>query len=373
MKRSIAAAIGVLILVVLVLGGIYASNIKAMISAGEQMSGPMPETVEIGTSSSDTWKDTLQAVGDVAAQRGALLRAEADGRLEAILFNAGDTVEAGTRLVVMDAAVEQAQLEVAQASAELAGATLRRVRELHRREGASDAELDQAEAAAAEAAARVRSLQETIALKTLSAPFSGRLGVLRLSEGQFINRGDPIVSLQSIDRVRVDFTLPQNALSQVRPGMRIEAQVDAWPDTTFAGVLEAIDPRVNPSTRTLSLQASFDNPDGKLLPGMYVRITVVPDETREVVIAPQTAIRYATFGNAVFIVHRDEEAGLDRATQQLVRLGRTKGDFVEVLEGLEAGERIVISGVFKLRDGSYVSHSDRGTMQPELDPSPANR
>lgn len=373
MKRSIAISLGILVLVVLVLGGVYASNIKAMIDAGEAMSGPNPTTVEIREAETDRWRETLTAIGSVSAVRGATLRAEADGRIEEILFEGGESVEAGAELVRLDTAVEDAQLAVAKAAAELAKATVDRVRELHRREGVSDAELDSAEAAFRQAIAQVTSQEEAIRLKTLRAPFAGRVGVQRLSLGQFINRGDELVSLQALEQVRVEFDLPQAAYSKLSVGLPVQVTSDTWPDRKFPGHLSAIEPEINPRSRNLSAQAILDNKEVNLLPGMFVRVEVIPEEDREVVMVPQTAIRYATFGNAVFVVAEEAESELLKATQRLVRLGGTRGDFVEVTEGLEAGERVVSAGVFKLRDGNYVQHNSKGTLEPELNPTPPNR
>lgn len=369
----IVLAVATLVVVVMVLGGIYASNIVTMIRAGEAMSGPMAETVQIRPVERDQWEEVVRAIGTVAAVEGAVLRAESDGRIEAILFASGETVKKGQPLLRIDSAVEQAQLEVAKATRQLAEATVTRIRELHRKSAVSDADLDAAEAQWQQSHATVRNLEAILAQRTLVAPFSGQLGISRLSVGDFINRGQEVVSLQNLDRLRVDFNLPQNQLGKVSAGMRVRLRSNAWPEAVFEGELAAIDAQIHERTRNFSGQALFDNPDGKLKPGMFVQVELVQARPRDVIMVPQTAIRFATFGNSVFVVSESEHADMEKAHQVRVELGESRGDFIEVRTGLTGDERVVTAGTFKLRDGSLVRHSDKGTIEPSLAPTPPNR
>ncbi|MCD8482847.1 MAG: efflux RND transporter periplasmic adaptor subunit [Verrucomicrobia bacterium] len=222
--------------------------------------------------------------------------------------------------------------------------------------------------------AQVANIEAVLSHKTIRAPFSGKLGVQRLSMGEFLNRGQEIVSLQAWHPLRIDFDLPQNQLFRVREGMRVMISTDAWPDHVFEGHVTALEPEIRERSRTFAVQATVDNEDGKLKPGMFVRVDLIPDVVRDVVIVPQTAVRFATFGNAVFVVEPStDHAGLQQARQQLVRLGETRGDFVEITEGLSGTEKVVTSGVFKLRNGSFVRHSEVGVLEPSLEPTPINR
>ncbi|MCC5841952.1 MAG: efflux RND transporter periplasmic adaptor subunit [Opitutales bacterium] len=374
MKLRIFFALLTLLGIVLVLGLVYASNIRLLIQSGAAAGGPPPETVEIRSVQTDRWEEVIRTIGSVSAIQGTTLRAEADGRIEEILFTPGAPVEKGDILLRINADVEQAQLAMAEAAARLAGITVRRSRDLLERQTISQAELDAAEANYAQAQAQVANINAQIDQRIVRAPFSGVLGIQRLSVGQFLNRGQEIVSLQASHPLRVDFDLPQNQLFRVRQGMRVRITTDAWPDDTFEGVVTALEPEIRERSRTFAIQATVDNEDDKLKPGMFVRAELLPDEIRDIVMVPQTAIRFATFGNAVFVVQPSEEhAGMQRAHQRLVRLGETRGDFVEITEGLSGREEVVASGVFKLRDGSFVRHSDRGTVEPSLTPTPINR
>ena len=374
MKLRIFYALLTLLGIVLVLGAIYASNIWLLIQSGSEASTPQPESVKISSAETDRWEEIIRTVGSVAPIQGTTLRAEADGRIVEILFTPGAAVEKGDVLLRLDSDMEQAQLAMAESAARLAEVTLERSRDLLRRASISQAELDNAEANYAQAMAQVNNNQALLDRRTIRAPFSGNLGIQRLSLGQFLNRGQEIVSLQAWNPLRVDFDLPQNQLHRVRKGMKVRIVTDAWPDDTFTGEVTALEPEIRERSRTFAVQATVDNQEGKLKPGMFVRVKLLPDEVRDVVMVPQTAIRFATFGNAVFVVEPSgEHEEMRQARQQLVRLGETRGDFVEITEGLSGREEIVTAGVFKLRDGSFVTHSDRGTVEPSMAPTPVNR
>ena len=267
--------------------------------------------------------------------------------------------------------MEQAQLEIAQAALELTRSNVLRMRELHSRNNVSDAELDRSEAEFAGAKATVANLQATVNKRTIRAPFTGRLGIRQLSPGDYVTKGQAIVKLQSYDEVFVDFEFPQNKISFLREGMEVRVTTDAWPGTAFTGQLTAFNPDIDPVTRSISVQATFANPDGKLLPGMFVDARVVRDTKRQVVVVPRSAVMHANYGDSVFVVKKGEDDGAESVRQQIVRLGESKGDFVEITEGLEGDEEIVSAGAFKLRNGSLISRSSVGTVEPELNPAPA--
>lgn len=369
MKRKIALAVLIVVLSLAGLGGIKALQIKAMIDSGAN-AGPWPQTVEVRSAQLLEWEQQLFSVGTVAPVNGTTVRSESEGVVREILFRPGSRVEAGAILVQMDTAVEQAQLEIAQAALELTRSNVKRMRELHSRNNVSDAELDRSEAEFAGARATVANLQATVDKRTIRAPFAGRLGIRQLSPGDYVTKGQAIVTLQSYDKVFVDLEYPQNKISFLKEGMDVRVTTDAWPDAVFTGELTAINPDIDPATRSISVQATFDNPDGKLLPGMFVDARVVQEEKRQVVVIPRSAVLHANYGDSVFVVEKGPDDSPESVRQQIVRLGESKGDFVEIKEGLEGDEEIVSAGAFKLRNGSLITRSSVGTVEPELNPAP---
>lgn len=370
MKLKILLAVTILVLIFGGLAGIKALQIKTMVESGQNM-GPFPETVEVRPVQVDLWEQRMTTVGTVAPINGTIIRSEAEGVVKAIQFRPGSRVEKGAILVQLDTEVEQAQLEVALAALKLATTNVGRTRELHERRAISDSELDKAEAEYAGAQAAVANFQATVNKRTIRAPFTGQLGVREISLGDYINKGQSIVNLQSYDQVFVDMEFPQNKISFLKEGMEVRITTDAWPDETFTGTLTALNPDVNSVTRAIMVQSTFNNPDGKLLPGMFVNVSVIRSEKRQVVIVPKSAILHANYGDTIFVVKAAEGGGPETVRQQIVRLGESKGDFIEITAGLSGGEEVVSAGAFKLRDGSLIVRSSVGTVEPQLNPTPA--
>jgi len=373
MKQKIILAVLTLLAVVGALAGIKALQIGALVRAAPP--GPPPETVGAAPVRSETWQSSLPAVGSIAAVEGTVVRSEVAGVVSRIAFVPGQHVAAGAVLVELDRSVEQANLRQAEADAELARLTLARSRELWASGTIARADLDQAVARGAEAEARVASLAASLDKKTIRAPFAGQLGVKQISIGQYVQPGDALVVLQALERVLVDFWLPQRELGQLRPGLTVRATSDADPGTAFEGRLSAIDPQVDPRTRNVRLQATFDNSERRLRAGMFVSVEVLLPETRTVLVIPATAVLYAPYGDTVFLLGDPAPGGAPgtwTVTQQIVRLGATRGDFVEVVDGLGGGERVISAGAFKLRNGQQVTLSDVGTLQPSAAPAPAD-
>ena len=369
MKVKIAAAIVLVMGIFAALAGVKALQIKTMIDAGGGM-GPPPTSVEVGAAQTDTWEQVLTSIGTIMPIKGTTIRSEADGVVREILFEPGTEVEAGTALVVLDQEVQEAQLESAIAARILTEKNLQRTRELHERQNVSDDTLDRAEAEFAIARATVENLQATIDKRTIRAPFAGKLGVRSLSPGDYISKGQPIVSLQASEQVYVEFSIPQNDLGYLSRGLEVRLKTDAWNGEVFTGKLTAINPEINPVTRSVQAQATFDNPDGKLLPGLFVNVSVVRPEKRPVVMVPKSSVVHANYGDSVFVVNGNAEGQGEVVEQRIVRLGESKGDFVEITRGLEGTEDIVTAGAFKLRDGALISRSDLGTVDPSLAPQP---
>jgi membrane fusion protein (multidrug efflux system) len=372
LKQLLFAAVGVAIAVGAI---VYAKldQFAAMGEAAQQMVQP-PETVTAMRVTRAQWEQSVASTATVSAVQGVTVSAEVGGRVAQIDFESGDSVNVGAVLVRLDTASEDAQLASAEAAAALAEADLKRVRALGKRELASQDALDSALAQVKETAAQVRNIRALIAKKTIRAPFSGRLGLRRVNLGQVLREGDPIVSLQTLHPIHVDFSVPQQELRRLRRGMEVRVAADAAPGETFRGEVLAVSPEVDPVTRSVRVRALVANPEEQLHSGMFANVEVVLPESLSVLPVAATAVLYAPFGDSVFVIERREDDQTGETTrvlrQQFVRLGAARGDFVDVVDGLQAGETVVTSGVFKLRSGMKVVVDNTLAPEPELDPRP---
>ncbi len=375
MAKKIIFTLVIVLILVGTLAGIKGLQFKTMFAQGANFVPP-PETVTTTEAKQDTWQPTLTAVGSVAAVQGVVLGAEMSGAVKNIAFESGATVRAGDLLVELDSSVEQAQLRSAMASADLARLNLERARELREKKMMSQADLDSAEAQAKQANAQIDNIRAVIAKKAIRAPFAGRTGIRQINLGQFLDNGAAVVTLQSLDPVYVNFSLPQQDLARLGVGMAVRVTTDAFPGQNFEGKLTAINPEVDAVTRNVRLQATLANPAGKLRPGMYVNVAALLSQMEQVLMIPATAVLYAPYGDSVFVVEdkKDEKTGATGKVlnQKFVRLGKTRGDFVVVTSGLEAGQTIVTTGVFKLRNGMSVVVDNKLAPSLQLAPKPAN-
>ncbi len=375
-KKIAVFALGIVVALPIVgsIAGIKFLQIRSLMAMGEQ--AEPPAFVSLGEVRQESWESLIASVGTVAAYQGVTVAAEADGTVREILFEPGSMAEAGQVLVRLDTEVEQAQLAAAQAGAELARTTLERTRELFSSNTVSKADLDAAEATVKQTEAQVENLRAVITKRTVVAPFAGRLGIRQISVGQFLNKGEQVVSLQALDPVYVEFSLPQQRLGAVGDGMIVRAKADAYPDDVFEGQLTAVNPQVDPVTRSVRMQATFKNANGHLRPGMFVTVDVVLPKAEDVLAIPETAVVYAPYGSTVFVA-TEGKAGSDGkkpmvAELRNVRLGTRRGDFVAVVSGLKAGERIVTNGGLKLRQGAVILESTLGVTEPRLNPDLPN-
>jgi membrane fusion protein (multidrug efflux system) len=297
-------------------------------------------------------------VGTLEAVQGVMVTAELKGKVENIAFEPGAKVLAGDLLVQQDISSETAQLRASEAAVKLAKITLERTRKLLTEKTVSQSEYDNADAQYKQAAAQADNIRATIAKKTIRAPFAGRLGIRLINLGQTLNEGDAIVSLQSFDPIFVNFSLPQQQLAKVRPGLTVRMTTDALPGRTIEGRITAINPAVDAATRNIEIQATAENPGEQLRPGMFVNVNVVLPTLEKVLPIPATAVLYAPYGDSVFVVEekKNEKKGQPSliVRQQFIRLGEKRGDFIAVASGLKEGETIVSTGVFKLRKGQSV-------------------
>ncbi len=370
-KRVVLALLG-LLLVVGVVGGIKALQIRAMIDQGSQFVPP-PETVTSATVESSRWGMTLQAIGSLDAVQGVTVAAEVGGKVNAIEFEAGQVVSQGAVLIQFDASTELAQLPGAEAETVLAKANLDRFTALLEQRVISKAEYDAALAGFRRALSQADNLRALIAKKTVRAPFAGRLGIRQVNLGQILREGDPIVSLQAPDPLYVNFQLPQGDLPQLRVGLPVRVGVDAVPGQSFEGRITAINPEVDAATRNIRIQATLANPEGQLRPGMFAQVEVVLPGEQVVLVIPATAVLYAPYSDSVFVIEPKEAGQEDLVLrQQFVRIARKQGDFVAVGEGLKEGERVVSTGVFKLHNGQPVAIDNSLAPEFQLNPRPQN-
>ncbi len=378
-KRVLIALLGVLVLAG-VLGGVKALQINKMIAQTAHLQQP-PEPVTTTQVVSDSWETRLTAVGSLSAVQGVTVTAELPGKVVEIPFEPGTSVAAGTMLLRQDTSAEQAMLPGAEAAVVLARSVRERTRRLLLDEAVSQAEVDAAEAKYLQALAEVENLRATIAKMNIRAPFAGRLGIRQVNLGQMLEAGTEIVTLQNLDPIFVDFLVPQQQLLQLKPGLTIRIHTDALPGKVLEGQVSTISPKVDEATRNIRVQGLVRNPGERLRPGMYVDVAVVLPQRKDVLMIPITAVLYAPYSDSVFVVEDagdQPQAGKDQPPakqlrQQFVRLGEKRGDFVEVLTGLQAGETVVTTGVFKLRNKQAVIIDN--TLQPEfkLQPDPEDR
>ena len=367
-KRMILTLLATVTFVV-ALGSVKYGQVRAAIAQASSFQPP-PEAVTTIVAAREPWATNLTAIGTVTAVQGVTVSADLPGTVARIAFESGRSVRAGEVLVQLDTSQERAQLAAAEAARDLAALNLERHRGLVEKGVTSRADFDRSGAEFKQAEARVNEILATIDRKTIRAPFSGSLGIRQVNLGQYLDAGDPIVPLQSLDPIYVDFAVPQQSVGALRAGAEVRVG-DEGGDDLAAGRITAIDSIVDEATRNVRVQAEFANADGRLRPGMFVEARVLTGAGESVVALPASAVSYAPYGDSVFLV--EEIAGPDGKTyrgarQQFVKLGGSRGDQVAIVEGVEAGAEVVTSGVFKLRNGAAVLVDN--AVQPGNSPAP---
>ncbi len=372
MKKRVILTIFGLIIVVAILGGIKALQIRAMIEQGKKFVPPA-ETVTTARVTVDEWATSLTAVGTLNAVHGVTVAAELPGKVVQIAFEPGTRIRKGALLLRQDTSSEEAQLPGAVAQVKLTRANLKRADQLFAEGIISQADHDTAVANADQAKAQADDIRATIAKKSIRAPFGGRLGIRQVNQGQILKEGDPIVVLQNLDPIYVDFTLPQQHVSQLQTGERVRVTGDALPGETIEGRVTAISPQVDAETRNVKVEATVTNRKELLRPGMFVNVALGLPVRQKVLTIPATSVLYAPFGDSVFIVEEGQgKTGGKVLRQQFVRLGDKRGDFVAVTSGLTGGETIVSTGVFKLRNGQSAVVDNRLAPPFSQRPTPEN-
>jgi len=372
-RKTIFLAIGAVGAVFLLLVLIKGLQIFTMMKAPQ---GMPPTTVSSASVKEEDWPPVLSSVGSVSAVQGAVVSTELGGTVSQVIFQSGSEAKKGDVLIKLDTSSEEAQLHTAEADLELARANLERARDLAARKVISKSELDSAESAFGQKQGTVDNMRSMIAKKQVHAPFDGQLGIRQVNVGQMINSGQQVVALTALDPVYVDFALPQQELSKLSTGFEVRVHTDALPGREFKGKLTAINSMVDAVTRNVGLQATFENPDHALRPGLFAKVELELPEKHKTLVVPGSAISYAPFGDSVFVIEKkkDEKTGKETQSirQQFVRVGEARGDFVAITEGLKANETIVSTGVFKLRNGMPVTINNDLAPKPQLNPTPVD-
>jgi membrane fusion protein (multidrug efflux system) len=314
------------------------------------------------------WPSLLRGVGELEAVEGVDVASEVAGVIITIAFQPGQVVEKGDLIIQLDATIDRAQLAALKAQEKLAQLRFERQQALARRDIASTEALDAATAELQRLRAEIEAQEEAIEQKSIKAPFSGRLGIRQVSLGQYVQPGQPLVTLQNLDTLYVDFTLPEQVYSRVEAGQTITLHVAGYPEQRFAGTITAINPKIAPSTRNFTVQGTLANPDWRLQPGMFAAVTVQLGDTREVVVLPASAITYNPYGDAVFVLQpapdSEHHAAGDGAQtvfvahRIFVKTGETRNDKVEIREGVQPDDLVVTAGQLKLRDNARVLIDD---------------
>lgn len=360
-----------LLVIVGALAGTKIMQFSAMAAAGAAFVPP-PETVTATAVTEAVWESSLSVTGSLAAVQGVTISTELASKVVAISFESGAKVKAGDLLIRQDTSTEEAQLGQLEASLALAKINLERNRELLAQKTVSQSEYDSSEAVFRQATAAADNIRALMAKKSIRAPFSGRLGLRLVNLGQSLREGEAIVTLQTLDPIYVNFSLPQQRLPLLAVGGKIRITSDAVTGGPVEGRITAIAPEVDSATRNVRVQATITNSSEQFRPGMFAQVSVLLPATGSNLVIPATAVLYAPYGDSVFVVDekKNEKSGVMEKIlrQQFVRLGSAKGDYVVVTTGLKAGETVVTTGAFKLRPGMAVTIDN--TLAPKTEIAP---
>lgn len=394
---------GVLVLVAVLAFGFYLHVRSLMANAPK----PEPETVSTIKVQRLAWQPQLNAIGSLEAVRGVDVTTESGGLVRAVQIKSGTAVAAGTLLVQLNSDADLAELKALQAAAELSATTLRRDQEQLAAQAVSQATVDTDLADLKSKRAQVARQKALIAEKTVRAPFAGQLGVTSVDPGEYLDPGEKIVTLQTLDPIYTDFIVPQNDIASLAVGMDVSVTADAFLGNTFSGNISALDAKVDLNTRNVTVRATIANPQQRLLPGMFVRTTVDVGAKKQYLTLPQAAITYNPYGSTVFVVEparqqvpadkaalagkkqqadnstpggkdkQGDQAGSSSpakpasglvAQQVFVKTGETRGDQVAILQGLKEAQEVITSGQLKLKNGTPVVIDN--SVQPPNNPHP---
>jgi len=370
-RRMTVMLISVFILLGLLVG--FNTLKTALITYFISSMGLPPATVSTMVAEEDEWQPTLSSVGNIRAFRGVDLSAETSGAVLDVFVKSGMDVKKGDLLIQLNDAADIAQLNSFKAMADLAKVINERDKQQLAIQAISKNVFDTSAADAKSKAAQVEQQAALVAKKSIKAPFSGRVGIIAINPGQYVNAGDKMLTLQTLDPIFVDFTLPQSTAGMIQVGQAIEMKTDAFKDAGFKGKITAVSPKVELNTRNMQIEAMVSNPDKKVLPGMFANVTINLGDRVKYLTLPQTAITYNPYGSTVFIVRKTDRMDkqgkpLIEAEQVFVTTGLTRGDQVAIVKGLEPGVMVVTSGQLKLKNGTPLIINNK--VQPGFNPNP---
>jgi membrane fusion protein (multidrug efflux system) len=393
-KPPAARRLIILLLACLILfGGVFGMKWfgnKMMVQYLENMPVP-PATISAGKVQSMTWDNRLEAIGGFVPVNGTDVTTESGGIVTAIHFESGAQVAKGAPLITLDSANEAADLKRLEAQANLAELNRERREKLFELEAVSKSDYDAAVSEAAAAKAAVDAQRARLAQKNIRAPFAGMIGIRRVNLGQYLEPGAPIVTIQSLDPIDFDFSLPEQYTGRVMPGYKVSIEVDAQPGRVFEGEVLAVEPRVDTATRNFNVRARLPNAEGTLRAGQFGRAVLLLPGAREVLVIPRTALNHSSYGTSVFVIQprkapeggeADEAKAADtqakdappqptlEVVQRFIRVGDSRGDYVVVLEGLKAGEEVATSGLMKLANQTPVTINNSIAPDVKLEPNP---
>jgi len=368
MLRRMLFMLGAVVVVVAILAALKFNSIYQQI---QQFQAPKPAIdVEAEVARRMDWQSRLPAIGTLKASQGIDLSVEIAGTITDVQFQSGEKVSKGQAIVLLDSEMEQASLVSAEADLSLARLEFQRARSLLDRQAISRSEYDRLNAQSQKAEASVAQLRASLAKKRILAPFSGTIGIRQVDVGDYIAAGTPIATLQDLSTLYVDFFLAEQHVPLLALGQKVQLRVAAYPDERFEGVISALNPKVETTTRNVQVRAELGNPDGRLLPGMFADLQVLlPTETAQVVV-PETAITYTLYGNSVLLVTEGtppEGVSSDEpylvVERRFVTTGERRDGLVVVLDGLEGGEQVITAGQLKLDSGTHVAIAESRTLK----------
>jgi membrane fusion protein (multidrug efflux system) len=335
--------------------------------------GLPPATVSTMVIATSEWQPKLSSVGNVRAFRGVELSTEVGGLVATVPIKSGQDVKEGELLIKLNDASDVAQLNSLKAVADLAKVINERDRQQLAIQAISKNVFDTSAADAKSKQAQVEQQTALVAKKNLKAPFSGRVGIVSINPGQYVNSGDKLLTLQTLDPIFVDFNLPQNNAEQIQVGQVVEVTTDAFKDASFTGKITAVSPKVDTNTRNLQVEAQLANPDKKILPGMFANVNIKLGDQVKLLTLPQTAVTYNPYGSTVFLAKptgKKDKQGKDalEAQQVFVTTGATRGDQVAILKGVDEGATVVTSGQLKLKNGTPLIVNNK--VLPANSPNP---
>jgi len=377
--KYLVAIVVMIVVVALIYGGLTVFKVNQIMGFMQMTKSgafaPPATAVTTKVAEKSEWQPTLETIGTVIAINGVTVSTDLAGIVSKIAFDSGSQVKAGDLLVQLNTDQEEAQLAQAEAQRDWTQITLTRNEGLLAKKTVSQSDFDSATAQFHQAQATVDQYKAVIARKTLRAPFAGIVGIRQINLGQYLNTGDPVVTLQSFDPIYVNFSLPQQNLSQITVGQAVEITLDAYGDKVFNGKITAINSLVDQNSRNIQIQATLPNSDTLLRPGMFAKVKVVLPEAQEVVAIPSSSIHYAPYGDSVFIVSdlkSPDGKTYKGVKEQFVKLGQSKGDLTAIVSGLNPGDEVVTSGVFRLRSGGAIIVNNKTVPGSDISPNPSD-